>query len=138
MSAEPITRSLAAERQALSNPSSFVASEIDKLAAGVQDETIPTEFAHRNARRIVEAAYQILERKLGSAERLPAPTFTTDDAGGIRLGWRSGAKQVRVSFGAAPEPATQTYLYFESPVEHHVENLDTENLAERLSWLMAG
>jgi len=137
MSTEPTTRSLATEPRT-SNLSSLVTSEIDKLAAGVEDETIPTEFAHNNARRTVEAAYQILERKFGIAERIPAPTLTTDDAGGIRLGWRSGAKQVRVNFGAAPEPANQTYLYFESPIEHRVENLDTENLAERLSWLMAG
>jgi hypothetical protein len=105
---------------------------IDALRAGTEDEAAPTEYAYERARAIVEAAYGRM-RPHSIPTILPRPVITTDDVGGIRLSWRSEAKQVRANFGAGPE--LQSYVYFESNSEHNAEDLDSEHLAGRLAWL---
>lgn len=115
-----------------------VISEIDALLAGSDDEVAPTRHAYERARSVVEAAYGEVNRlrakkRRGVPEIFPRPLVTTDDVGGIRLSWRLGTKQVRANFGAQPE--LQSYVYFESGVEHNAEDLDVEHLAGRLAWL---
>lgn len=117
-----------------------VISEIDALLAGSEDEVAPTRHAYERARSVVEAAYGELDRLRGKKRRgvpeiFPKPLVTTDDVGGIRLSWRMGSKQVRANFGARPE--LQSYVYFESGLEHNAEDLDVEHLAGRLAWLTA-
>ena len=115
-----------------------VIEEIDALRVGREDEVVPTEYAYKNARSIVESAYGEInsprsKRRRGVPEIFPKPLVTTDDVGGIRLSWRTEAAQVRANFGARPE--LRSYVYFESPLEHDVELLDPHHLAERLTWL---
>jgi hypothetical protein len=114
------------------NPS-LVVAEIDQLRRGVEDEVIPSGFAHFNARQTVESGYGQF-KSYALAKTVPRPFVTTDDVGGIRLVWRSGKKQVLANFGA--RSGLKSYLYFESPTEHGSEALDPGNLAGRLSWLM--
>ncbi|MFI5098602.1 MAG: hypothetical protein ACHQT6_11575 [Candidatus Acidiferrales bacterium] len=125
-------------RPSLNSLSSGVVSDIDRLAAGAEDETAPTQFAYEKARSIVQAAYGKLEiHVLNVPGIVPAPLVTTDDAGGIRLAWQAGAKQMRANFGAVCEPQRRSYIYYEFGQEHAVEQLDVEHLVGRLSWLMA-
>ena len=112
--------------------------EIDALRAGREDEIVPTEYAYKNARSIVESAYGEIynpssKKRRGVPKIFPKPSVTTDDVGGIRLSWRTEAGQVRANFGATPE--RRSYVYFESGLEHDVEPLDPQHLAGRLTWL---
>jgi hypothetical protein len=123
---------------ALSRASGAIVGDIDALIAGKEDETKPTEFAYANARRVVESAYG---KAFGKAKMprgiFPKPLVTTDDAGGIRLLWHEGARQIRLNFGASD--SRKTYLYFQVEaqhgIDHGVEPLDEDNLATRLAWL---
>jgi hypothetical protein len=115
-----------------------VIEEIDALRAGREDEVVPTEYAYKNARSIVESAYGEInnphsKKRRGVPEIFPKPLVTTDDVGGIRLSWRTEAAQVRANFGATPQ--LRSYVYFESDLEHDVEPLDPQHLARRLTWL---
>ena len=112
---------------------SIVISEIDALKAGVEGEEIPTDFAYQNARSIVESAYGQVRAKNTVPYTIPNPFVTTDEAGGIRVVWRCRDKHVRVNFGAIAE--LRSYLYFESRLEHAVEQLNAEHLARRIAWL---
>jgi hypothetical protein len=120
------------------NLSLGVVSEIDRLLSETDDgdEVPPAEFAYRKARSVVEEAYT----RIATANipiPIPDPVASTDYAGDVRLNWHVGRKQVGVNFGAAPEPQRPSYIYFESPTEYNTEALTAENLAERLSWLVA-
>lgn len=127
----------------LTRMSEAVVSEIDALMAEKEDETKPTEFAYSNARTVIESGYG---RTRGQAkapwtvrEVIPNPVATTDDMGGIRLLWHEGTKQIRLNFGA--DQNRKSYLYFEEDapgqvINHGVEPLDADHLAERLAWLM--
>jgi hypothetical protein len=115
-----------------------VIEQIDALQAGADDEVPPTEYAYERARSIIEEAYGRIDssrakKRLGVPEIFPRPFVTTDDVGGIRLSWRLGSKLLRANFGARPE--LQSYIYFESGLEHDAEELSVENLAGRLAWL---
>jgi hypothetical protein len=113
--------------------SSAVLTEIDALAAGVDDEVKPSEYAYGRARAFVEAAYGQALLPKSVPRTIPAPLVTTDDVGGVRLAWRLGPKQLRANFGANAN--LRNYLYFESGLEHHVEDLDVSRLAGGLDWL---
>jgi hypothetical protein len=120
--------------------SSPVISEIDALLAGSEDEVVPTGYAHERARSIIEAAYGEINRRRfkkhwGVPKIFPKPLVTTDDVGGIRVSWCTENKQVRANFGARPEPELRSYVYFESALEHGVDQLDAQHLAGRLAWL---
>ncbi len=106
---------------------------IDGLAAGVEGEVRPTDYAYTRARSFVESSYGQIRRAENVPGLLPEVSITTDDLGGIRLAWRLGAKQVRANFGANGN--LRSYLYFESALEHHVEALDVHHLAGGLDWL---
>jgi hypothetical protein len=115
-----------------------VIEEIDTLRAGREDEVVPTEYAYKNARSIIESTYGEIssprsKKRRSVPEIFPEPLVTTDDVGGIRLSWRTEAGQVRANFGATPE--LRSYVYFESGLEHDVEPLDPQHLAGRLTWL---
>ena len=134
------------EEHKIENPSTRlsegVVTEIDALMAGREDETKPTQFAYSNARTVIESAYGRAFRQvkipLALPEPLPSPIATTDEVGGIRLLWREGTKQIRLNFGADAD--RRSYLYFEEDsangMDHGVEALDPDRLAERLAWLM--
>ena len=109
--------------------SSAVLAEID----GIEDEVKPTEYAYTRARSFVESAYSQIRMQENVPEIVPEASVTTDDVGGIRLAWRFGLKQVRANFGANAN--LRSYLYFESALEHHVEDLDLQRLDGGLDWL---
>jgi hypothetical protein len=119
-------------------PSDLIVHDLDELMAGKEDETKPTEFAYANARKVVESAYgRAFSKTRISYFMFPKPVVTTDDAGGIRLLWHEGAKQIRLNIGSAAD--RKTYLYFQAEtqhgIDHGVEPLDKDNLATRLAWL---
>ena len=110
-----------------------VLAEIDGLAAGIEGEARPTDYAYTRARSFVESSYGQIRRAENVPGILPEVSVTTDDLGGVRLAWRLGAKQVRANFGANEN--LRSYLYFESALEHHVEALDVQHLVGGLDWL---
>jgi hypothetical protein len=114
--------------------SSAVLAEIDGLAAGVEDEVKPSDYAYTRARSLVESAYGQVKLAGNVPEIVPQVSVTTDDVGGIRLAWRLGPKQIRANFGAAAN--LRSYLYFESVLEHYVKDLDVKHLAGGLDWLI--
>ncbi len=113
--------------------SSAVVAEIDGLIAGHEDEIKPSDYAYSTARSLVESAYGQIKLRESVPEIVPEALVTTDDVGGIRLAWRLGPKQVRANFGANAQ--LRSYIYFESDVQHAVEQLDVQHLAGRLAWL---
>ncbi len=113
--------------------SSMVVAEIDGLIAGHEDEIKPSEYAYSAARSLVESAYGQIKLRESVPEIVPEASVTTDDVGGIRLAWRLGPKQVRANFGANAQ--LRSYIYFESDIQHAVEQLDVQHLAGRLAWL---
>lgn len=115
------------------HPSDVIIHDIDELMAGKEDEEKPTEFAYSYARRVVESAYGKARITGTLATIVPKPVATTDDAGGIRLLWNLGTRNVRLNFGAAED--RQSYLYYEAGQDHGVEPLDEDRLAGRLAWL---
>jgi hypothetical protein len=127
----------------LTRLSEAVINEIDALMVGREDEAKPTEFAYSNARNLIESAYGKAFRQVkvpwSVQEVLPNPAATTDDMGGIRLLWHEGTKQIRLNFGANEN--RRSYLYFEEDlrqqgINHGVQPLDPDHLAERFAWLM--
>jgi hypothetical protein len=113
--------------------SSEVISEIDQLKAGVEDEEIPTDFAYKAACTVVELAYSQPETQNRIPRIMPKPWVTTDDVGGIRVVWTFESKRLVANFGARPD--LQTYLYYESQLEHDAEPLNANSLRRRLAWL---
>jgi hypothetical protein len=100
-------------------------SELDALRENVEGDWVtPTQFAYEQALKV-----------LNTCVDLPVAFMTTDGEGGVRLAWRRGKMQVRANFGGRPE--LKTYMYYESPDEHGVEDLQASSLAKRLSWLNA-
>jgi hypothetical protein len=144
---QPLQETVLVKNHKIENPltrlSEAVISEIDALMVGREDEAKPTEFAYSNARNLIESAYG---KAFGQVkvpwsvqEVLPNPAATTDDMGGIRLLWHEGTKQIRLNFGA--DENRRSYLYFEEDlrqqgINHGVELLDPDHLAERFAWLM--
>ena len=116
-----------------SRVSSQLIAEIEELKAGKPDEVIPTDFAYKTACAVIQSAYALAQLGRNVPRVMPEPWVTTDDAGGIRVLWNSGSRKLRANFGARPE--LQTYLYFESDVDHDAEPLDAKSLKSRLSWL---
>jgi hypothetical protein len=114
--------------------SSAVLSELDGLAAGSEDEIKPTDFAYTRARSLVESVYGRISVEKRLLQMAPEASITSDDQGGIRIAWTRGEKQLRANFGAREN--LKSYLYFESPVEHDVEELDMHHLVGRLAWLI--
>lgn len=113
---------------------SEIVAEIDRLKAGVEeDEVTPTDYAYKQARRTVEAAYAAIKPHGRIPTMLTEPWATTDDVGGIRLLWDLGSKKLRANFGAGP--GLRTYLYHESLIEHDAEPLNVQTLTRRLKWL---
>ncbi len=112
---------------------SAVLAEIDTLAAGTEDEVMPSEYAYSRARSTLESVYRQIKPPENVPQIVPEHSVTTDDVGGIRLAWRLGSRQIRINFGA--NATLRSYIYFESPLEHHVEDLDVQRLAGRLAWL---
>lgn len=92
------------------------------LANKDQDWITPTRYSYNRALAILESVVD-----------LPVTFMTTDPEGGIRMAWRQGRSQVRANFAARPE--LRSYIYYESPIVHDVEDLDALNLLKRLSWL---
>ncbi len=114
--------------------SAAVVAEIDNLVAGREDEVKPSEYAYTRARSFVESAYGQVKLRENVPEVVPEASVTSDDMGGIRLAWRLGPKQVRANFGANDH--LRSYIYFESNLEHHIEDLDVQRLAGGLDWLI--
>jgi hypothetical protein len=112
---------------------SAVLAEIDTLAAGTEDEVRASEYAYSRARSTLESVYRQIRPPENVPQVVPEHSVTTDDLGGIRLAWRHGSRQIRINFGA--NATLRSYIYFESPLEHHVEDLDAHRLAGRLAWL---
>lgn len=116
------------------NPvSTAIIRELDTLAAGKEDESRPTSVAYANARSTVEAAYGRTKSDKNLPVASPIPFVTTDDLGGIRILWHTDTKRLRANFGAADN--LRSYLYYSTDVDHNVEPLDENHLAERLAWL---
>jgi hypothetical protein len=110
-------------------------SEIENLAEN--NEVPPTDFAYLKSREIVGTAYGLMLPKQSLVVlvyNIPKPVVVTDDAGGIRMAWRKGAKTVRTNFGANEH--LQSYTYFESDTEHGLRPLNGESLSDRLKWLI--
>jgi hypothetical protein len=118
-----------------SRVSSQLIGEIEQLKAGKPDEAQATDFAYKTARAVIESAYALVQLGRNVPRIVPEPWATTDDVGGIRVLWDSGSRKLRANFGARPE--LQTYLYYESDVEHDAEPLDAKSLKSRLRWLTA-
>ena len=114
---------------------SEILSKIDKLFVGEEEDedVVATEYAYRAASSVVESAYGRLRAEKVAAN-IPVPIITTDDRGGIRLSWQAGDKHVRTAF--APSPGQRSYLYFESPAEHDVIDLQPSNLSGKLDWML--
>lgn len=112
---------------------STVLAEIDALAGGTEDEVRPTEYAYAQARLMVESVYRQIKPAWNVPQIVPEHSATTDDLGGVRLAWRLGPKQIRANFGAYAN--LRSYIYFESELEHDVEDLDAPHLAGRIAWL---
>jgi len=86
-------------------------SEIENLAEN--NEVPPTDFAYLKSREIVGTAYGLMLPKQNLVVlvyNIPKPVVVTDDAGGIRMAWRKGAKTVRANFGGNEH--LQSYTYF--------------------------
>ena len=115
-SQEPIVRKGIQIKNPAIHPSDLIIHDIDELMAGKEDEEKPTQFAYAYARRVVESAYGKAKITGTLATIVPKPVATTDDAGGIRLLWNLGAKNVRLNFGAAQD--RQSYLYYEAGQDH--------------------
>jgi len=97
------------------------------------NEIVATPYAYAAARSVIESAYGRLFNKK-SVFAIPPPILMTDDRGGIRLAWRVGNKHVRVTFGFSPQ--ARSYLYFESPAVHDVDNIQPDKLLGKLEWLL--
>jgi hypothetical protein len=95
----------------------------------------PSTYAYERALDVLPRAYSQLRLKHPGCDRLPEPFLSTDSAGGVRTAWRWKTRQIRVNFGA--EPDLRSYIYFESPTEHAIEELQETTLADRLYWLIA-
>jgi hypothetical protein len=108
-----------------------------EIASGPGDDWVkPTLHAFRNAIRTVPKAYGLVKTDGGRLYvSIPVPSFSTDDVGGIRLGWKRDNRVMRINFGA--DPNLRSYLYFEHDRVHGIEQLDEETLAKRLRWLTA-
>ena len=132
-SQEPIVRKEIQIKNPAIRPSDLIVHDIDELMVGKEDEEKPTAFAYAYARRVIESAYGKAKITGNPSTVVPKPVATTDDAGGIRLLWNLGAKNVRLNFGAAQD--RQSYLYYEAGQDHDVEPLDEDHLATRLAWL---
>ena len=127
------------------DPLPTILTQIDTLMSPDEDSGDPTatEYAYRNTRAVVEAAYGRLfageepsdkVRHRLARERLPLPLVTTDERGGVRLSWQNGNRHVRINFAAAE--GLRSYLYFESPVEHNVDALQPSALFTKLAWVL--
>lgn len=130
---KPLKRVSLPSTNALNPVSTAVVREITALAAGKEDEARPTARAYASARNIVESAYGKARSEKNLLGVMPTPYVTTDDLGGIRLLWHTGTRKLRANFGA--EDNLRSYLYFETELEHNIEPLDADHLAERLVWL---
>lgn len=97
-------------------------------------EPLPTEYAYWNALKTVAAAYNSLRNGHPRYSFLVQPTAVVDSSGGVRLIWRTDAKQVKANFGG--QPSLKSYLYYESGQVYDVETLDAPTLAQRLGWLI--
>ena len=98
------------------------------------EELLPTDYAYWNALKTVADAYKYLRNEHPRYVDLVQPTGVVESSGGVRLIWRTGAKQVKVNFGARPD--LKSYLYYESGQVYDVETLDAPTLARRLGWLV--
>lgn len=97
-------------------------------------DPVPTDFAYWSSLRTVAAAYSSLRREHPRYSELPTPVGVVDSAGGVRLIWKTNAKQVKANFGGRAD--LRSYLYYESGQVYDVEPLDVPTLARRLGWLV--
>ena len=81
------------------------------------------------------AAADLLRRSHAqSGDVFPVGVVAPDGAGGIRLLWRQGKKQVRLVVPAAG--ASEAYLYWqEGEVYDGQKNISAQAVARRLRWL---
>jgi hypothetical protein len=99
------------------------------------DEVRASEYAYKAARAVIESTYGRLQaEKRMPLKSLPNPIVATDDRGGLRISWENGEKHVRTSFAASE--GLRSYLYFESPANHDVEELLPNTLSDRLDWIL--
>lgn len=130
-----ITAPLASTIDVIDKKYSEVFLEINALKQPEDtDDPVPTDFAYWSALRTVAATYSSLRKEHPHYSELPTPVGVVDSAGGVRLIWKTNAKQVKANFGGRAD--LRSYLYYESGQTYDVEPLDVPTLARRLGWLV--
>ena len=106
----------------------FAAFVNDVLALfNEEDETPP----HAEVVLWVFASSVLAKRLLG--QNWTVPRIATDDAGGLRLSWRSGQKELRA---VIPADLSLRYLYWQNGDDHGGEhNFGSGTLYSRLQWM---
>jgi hypothetical protein len=115
-----------------------LASVIDEIASLLmtadEDEVRPTEYAYTTVFRVLSSAYTLARLDAPAHyRRLPRPSVSADDVGGIRVRWLYEGRDLRTNFAAHPE--LRSYIYYEAGARHGIDSLDGDTLAEKLRWL---
>jgi hypothetical protein len=98
------------------------------------DLYVASEFAYWNAVRLLSAAYGLLMVTTPSYFRLPRPTLSADEEGGLRCRWVGHQREIRINFAGRPE--LRSYIYYEQEPVYALEELTADNAAARLRWLL--
>jgi hypothetical protein len=108
----------------------------DRLSAlkkieDVEDEYTfkPTERAYTEAKLTIEETADLM------GKGFPMPRIVPDGEGGIVADWLRNGRRVRLRFRANKE--RRDYIYHRSGEHYDVERMTTENLIERLGWLLS-
>jgi hypothetical protein len=133
---EAYSQAITFDELAINGRLQAIIDEVDTLKAGVEDESIPSDYAYNKTRIMVWASYKRLSQR-SVPLIVPDPVLvTTDEAGGVRIAWEVREKRLRAHFGSKAE--SRSYLYFQSNEKHDIEELDETNLSRRLAWLTQG
>lgn len=91
-----------------------------------EDQVFPTAYAYDTALTL------LLDVQL-QVRKLPRPSVTADETGGIRLQWIGPERQVRLI--VPPDSSGREYAYFEIGESYDLEdNPSPATLAQRLRW----
>jgi hypothetical protein len=89
----------------LNTPLSDLASDIRELLLDPEEDAPPSSFAVSQALSLSSAATTLLGHKW------PKPRVSPDGAGGLRLSWRNGRKELRAVIAGTSDK--ERYLYWE-------------------------
>jgi len=100
-----------------------------------EEDVMPTYYALILATETVLSAYNQLFTGRGerTATKLPAPTITTDDVGGIMASWKGENKYLVANFGA--DEGRKSFLYWSMGGDPKSSPIDDLKLQQQLHWL---